>query len=151
MIFSMFRRIVKMKILRVKDCPVCGIDIWDFKWLSFISFKNGLTFNIKKVPYKQNEKYAEFWALLSNGSRMRIAICLDCLKTLTDEQVKRIFADITYTKLKAIEKDKREDMKYRLFDAVRDIGVWRWSRTEQEIINYLDEKNDNTFRCKQSS
>lgn len=129
-----------MKILSVGKCPLCETQIWKTK-PPFISItKSGINFKWKSTPYDLNEYGTHFWALLSDGSRMRIAVCKNCLKTLTNEQVKKIFADITYTKLKVIEKDKREDVKYRLFDAIRDILVWRWSVSEKDIVEYLNAK-----------
>ena len=140
-----------MKILSVGRCPLCSKQIWKTKPPSISITKSGLSIRWKFTPYEMNEHGTHFWALLTDGSRMRIAICLDCLSKLTDEQVKKIFSDITFTKLKAIEKDKREDVKYRLFDAIRDIQIWRWSVTEQELVGYLNEKNNNIERSAKSS
>lgn len=73
---------------------------------------------------------------------MNVSICKDCLEKITDEQVKKIFADITFTKLKQVEEDRRsDDIKYKLFDRIRSIEVWRYAKTELEIINYLGGRN----------
>jgi len=140
-----------MKILRVKDCPLCGKIIWKFYRPPIISKSNfGISINFRKLPHEQNEDGTHFWILVNDSSRMMVAICKDCLKKLTNEQVKQIFADIIYTKLEAIKKDKRKELHYKLFDRIRVIEVWRWGKTEKEIISYLQElKNEKINNTKQ--
>ena len=94
------------------------------------------------MPYQLNKDGAFLWLLLTDSSRMNVSICKDCLDKITEEQVKKIFADITFTKLKQVEEDRRSDeIKYKLFDRIRSIEVWRWAKTELEIIDYLGGRN----------
>lgn len=133
-----------MQILSVGNCPCCSKQIYDFKQLPFIQFNKGsLTFNFfKRVPYQLNKDGTYFWILCTDSTRMNVSICKGCLDKLTDEQVKNIYSDIIYTKLKAVEKDRRsEDIKYKLFERIRSVEIWRWAHTEQEIINYLGTRN----------
>jgi hypothetical protein len=130
-----------MKILTIGACPLCKKNIWKFKRPSFLSKTiYGWSINFKNTPYELNELGTHFWLLLSDGTRMRVAICKDCLKHITGDQVKQIFADITYTKLKAIEKDKRINIQYKLFDRVRTIEIVTYAENEQDIINFIESK-----------
>ena len=133
-----------MQILSIGNCPLCPTQIYDFKQLPFVQFNKGsLTVNFfKRVPFKLNDNGDFLWLLLTDGSRMNVSICKSCLDKITDEQVKNIFADITHTKLKQIEKDRRgKELKYKLFDRVRSVEVYKWAKSEQEIINYLGNRN----------
>lgn len=145
-----------MKFLTVGKCCLCPKTIWKFHRPSFISrTQYGWSLNFKKRPYELNEDGEHFWILCTDGSRMMVAICKSCLEAITDEQVKKVFSDIIYTKLEQIKKDNRgDDIKYKLFDRIRDIQVWAWARTEKEIIQYLSEKNGkehNTADAEQSA
>ena len=131
-----------MRKLSVGDCPLCSKVVWKFMRPSFISKTiYGWSINFKKRPYEMNEHGTHMWFLLTDGTRMRVAICKECLKNITSDQVKQIHADIVYTKIKAIEKDKRKHLHYKLFDRVRGVEVFMYAETEQEIINRLKEIN----------
>lgn len=140
-----------MRILTVRDCPLCSKIIWRFKRLPLIQFNKGsIILNFKKVPYEMNDKGSHFFILQNDGSRMQIAICKQCLETLTDVQVKQIFTDIVFTKLEAIKKDKRKELHYKLFDRIRQLEIFKWAKTEKEIIDYLQEiKNEKIDSLKQ--
>lgn len=128
-----------MKILSIGNCPLCSKRIWSFKKPSFISkTPYGWSLNLKSVPYELNEDGCHFWLLLTDSTRMMVAICKSCLSNITGDQVKQIFADITYTKLKAIEKDKRIQLHYKLFDRVRTIEVVTYAETEKQIIEFIE-------------
>jgi len=140
-----------MKILTVGNCPLCEKVIYKKTRPAIISKTiYGWSFNFKRKPYKLNEQGVEFWLLLTDGTRMRVAICKECLKGITREQESRIFADITYTKLRAIEKDKRKHLQYKLYDRVRTIEVWGSANTEQELVNYLKEHDAKEHSIKRS-
>jgi hypothetical protein len=105
-----------MRILSVKDCPVCGEIIYKFKQFPlFEKTPNGISINIFKRPYELNEKGRYFWVLETTGSRMMVSICKDCFRQLDDIQVKRIYSDIVYTKLKQIEKMHDKDKAQKTF------------------------------------
>lgn len=130
-----------MKTLSVGNCPICAKRIWEFKMSSPIQITaNGLTVNWRPLPVRMNANGAHFWVLQTDGSRMAIAICKACLSTLTDEQVKTIFADIIFTKLSQVKGQTERD--YKLYDRIRTIEVWRWFLTEDEVRQYLKEKVD---------
>ncbi len=131
-----------MKILSIGNCCLCPTEIYKFRKPPFIQLSKGsLIFSFKKLPYALNEKGTTFFVLLTDGSRMEVSICKSCLNTITDEQVKNIYSDIVYTKLKALEKDRRKDLHYKLFERIRSVEIWRWAKTEQEIIDYLGSRN----------
>jgi hypothetical protein len=132
-----------MKKLMIKDCPQCGKIIYDFKQLPFASMNKGsLTINFfKKIPYQLNKDGAYLWLLLTDGSRMNVSICKDCLGKITDEQVNNIFADVTYTKLKQLESEKRKEIQYKLYNRIRSVEVYIWRLSELELIAYLGSKN----------
>ena len=131
-----------MKIMQVKDCPLCGKIIWNFKFPKIIDFSGGtLSISFRPRPYKMNEHGRHFWILENTTSRMRVAICKQCFETLTNEQVKQMYTDLIYTKLKQIENDKNldEEKRYKLFNAVRGLEMFKWAGTEEEIVKYLEE------------
>lgn len=126
-----------MKKLTVKDCPICGLIIWKFKMPPFIEWdENGGRINWKKRPYEMHSGGTHFWVLQTDSSRMMIAICKSCLLILDDEKVKRIFADIIFTKLSMIKGGTEKD--YKLFDRIRTIEVWKWFYNEAEVVEYLE-------------
>lgn len=130
-------------MLSIGNCPICSKQIYDFhKPPLFHKSQYGWTINFRSQPYKLNKDGTYLWILCTDSSRMNVSICKDCLDKITDEQVKKIFADITFTKLKQVEKDRRSDeIKYRLFERIRDIQVYIWSKDEQTLIDYLGSKN----------
>lgn len=129
-----------MKKVQIKDCPLCGKIIWKFIRPKIVSITPyGIAFSFKRRPVELNEYGRHFWFLLTDGSRMMVAICGECLETLTDEQAKQIFADITFAKLEAIKKDKRKHLHYRLFDRIRTVELLKWFVTEGEVVNYIKE------------
>lgn len=130
-----------MRKVSIGPCPLCDKRIWKFKRPKFIDFSSGVfSMAFKKLPYEQNEEGTHVWFLLTDSTRMRVAICRSCLLVLTDDQAKQIFADITYTKLEAIKSDNRitDRQRYVLFDRVRTVEVWKWSENETELIGILD-------------
>lgn len=141
-----------MQELFIGNCCLCPKQIYDFKKLPLVTFNNGsLTFNFKPVPYALNKDGATFFVLLTDSSRMEISICKDCLSKLTDEQVKKVFADIIYTKLKRLEKENMKDeVRYKMFDRIRTLEIWSWAKCEQNIIDYLKGKNEPQHCSKQS-
>ena len=132
-----------MKKVSIGPCPLCNKRIWKFVRPAFINFSKGIfSMAFKKLPYEQNDEGTHVWFLQNDRSKMRVAICTSCLEELNDEKVKMIFSDIIFTKLKVIENDKRltEEKRYKLFDRIRDITVFKWARTEKELDNYLMHK-----------
>lgn len=122
-----------MKILTIGACPLCGMQIWDFKRLPFIQISKAcIAFNFRRVPTGMKDNGRHFWILQSNGSRMMVAICKDCFKNLTDEKVREIFANIIYTKLKQTENEG-----WQVFDTLRVIEVFKWFGSEREVADYL--------------
>lgn len=131
-----------MKILSIGNCPICQKQIYKFnKPPLFSKSQYGWTINFKSRPYALNDDGAFLWLLLTDSSRMNVSICKDCLSKITDEQVNNIYADVTYTKLKAIEKDRRKDLHYRLFNRIRTIEVYEWALSEVELIAFLGNRN----------
>jgi len=123
-----------MRILLPKDCPICKKIIYKRGRLPL--FKKGLLnlYFWRTYPTVYNEFGRDFWLLLTDGSLMRVAICKKCYETLDNEKVYRIFDDITYTKLLSIFKMKYdENKKYKLFRHIRQVGVWQWAGTRDEI------------------
>lgn len=99
--------------------------------------RHGGRVNWKPRPVDMTSEGAHFWILQTDSSRMAVAICKHCKSSLTDEQVKKIFSDIIFTKLSGIKGNTDKD--YKLFDRIRTIEVWRWFNSEQEIVAYLEE------------
>ena len=127
-----------MRKVSVGPCPLCYKNIWKYRRPKLINLSRGaLVICLQKIPYEQTDEGTHFWVLLTDSTRMRIAICKSCLSILSDDHVKQIFADITYTKLEAIKKDKRltEDRRYKLFDRVRTIEVWKWAKKTGRVFN----------------
>lgn len=67
--------------------------------------------------------YSTFWVLLSNSSRMKVAICEDCKKTLNDKKVEELIAahqefwtqgieNTLDAKIEEIKKQKEENVNY---------------------------------------
>ena len=124
-----------MRILTPKNCPFCKTRIYRFKRLPYVHIrKGGISFNFRQVPVAANGDYAQFFILQSNGSRMRVACCKECVDKLTDESVRFVFADIVYTRLKQLKPGKYE---YDMFDNTRVMEVHMWNKDEQVLINYL--------------
>lgn len=132
-----------MKKLEVKDCPLCGEVIWKRKMLPLIQHKKWtLIFNFFKiVSTEMNNRGTHFWLLLSDSSRMRVAVCKRCCEIMDDKKAKEIFSYITYTKLKLAENGKWES-----YDYLRTLEVFRWFKTEKEVIEYLKEYNKNASK-----
>lgn len=130
-----------MNLVKIGPCPVCGVNIWKYRRRIFDVKDNSIIISFKRVPYEQNEKGRHFWVLLSDGSRMMIAICKDCFHGLTLAMVKDIINDIIYTKLERIKKYKGEKRKkYILFDRIRTLEMVTWAGEEKEIVGYINEK-----------
>ena len=59
-------------IIEFGKCPFCEMEV--------------MSLDRNNNPQKL-DNYSEFWILLSDSSRMKVAICKDCRKTLTQQQV----------------------------------------------------------------
>ena len=129
-----------MKKMFVGPCPICDKRIFNFKMPPIFQWnEEGGRINWRRRAFEMNAEGTHFWILQSDGSRMMVAVCRRCLLTLNDEQVKKIFADIIYTKLSSVKGDSEKD--YKLFDRIRTIEVWKWFYNETELVAYLEEKN----------
>ncbi len=128
-----------MKKVSIGPCPICGINVWKYKRLPLFQLsKEGIKINFGKRPYELNKNGEHFWILETTGSRMMVAICKQCKATLTDEKVKRAYADIIYTKLEALKDIKDKNRKAKLFDVIRTKEVWAWAGSEAEIVQILN-------------
>jgi hypothetical protein len=122
-----------MKVLNVGPCPVCDKNIWNKKRLPLMQIVNSaIIFNFKKVPCSLNEDGRHFWILLTNGSRMRVAICNSCYEKLNASTVNGIMANIVYTHLQ-----KMDNMNFETFNHFRTQEMFMWFGTEQEVIDYI--------------
>lgn len=126
-----------MKKVSIGPCPVCNRNIHKFHYFLRIT-KEGVNIFFKRRPYAMKENARHFWVLETTGSRMMIAICDDCFQSLTDTQVKEVYARIIYTKLESLKDIKDKDKRLRLFDRIRTTEVWKWAGEEKEIIQELN-------------
>jgi hypothetical protein len=72
----------KHTYLQVKDCPICGKQIY--------LFSNG-------KPVALNDEGMTFYAKYNDGSLAEYSICKSCFPALTQEQVDKLMQDEIYT------------------------------------------------------
>lgn len=65
-------------IIELGKCPFCHTQI--------------MTLNEKKQPVRA-ESYREMWILLSDGSRMKLAICSSCRDSVSDEMIAELMTE----------------------------------------------------------
>ena len=124
--------------MSVGRCPLCQAVIWKYRRKGLKIEYGAMSIDFVSRPYAMNELGREFWILSTDGSRMRVAICKDCLEHLDTAKVKRVFDDIIYTKLEHLKKLKDEVKKYGMFRYYRQLDIWHWAKEEKDIVGYLN-------------
>lgn len=109
---------VKIKLLQIKDCPICERVIYDF--------------NKQGKAIKLNKYGTEFHVLFSDGAKGKFAICKDCLKTLTKEQVDEIMKRQITTWGYEILKTYERQMSWYITKAVH-LTINKFAEMEKEL------------------
>lgn len=89
-------------------CPFCEKEI--------------LKVDAKNNPIRQ-KGYSEFWVALSDGSRMKVAICEECKKKLTEKEAEKVLEahrvfwakgieSSIDNKISELEEKKQQDINY---------------------------------------
>lgn len=111
-------------IIELGKCPWCHVTI--------------LTVPKPNQPVR-SEKYREFWVELSDGSRMKVAVCADCRELLDKTMVEALMAKHREFWVKGIKKAYQEQLRKmrknqaEQEDHFNNMKALRFAKTEKAL------------------
>lgn len=113
-----------IKEIKIGTCANCAKTIMDYK----------------DGHFKRNPDYTEIWFYLSNNSKMKVAVCRDCKKKMTNKIIKEIMFSHNHTWENEFKKNERIpiEKKNEFIRFWNNIKCLKWALTEKELDKLIN-------------